>query len=425
MQLVEQHIIRKTDERFRPLDEALFKSKNLYNATLYQVRQQFLNNGSYISYATLQHIFQEQNQFDYRQLPTKVAQQTMKLVDQNMRAFFRACKSYKENKQKFTGRPKLPKYLHKANGRCVLIYTSQAISKKALDTEHAILLSGLGVKVKTNLTYDNINQVRVVPRLDRIIIEVVYSTPDVERLPDNNKYASIDLGLNNLATVVSNVEDFRPFIISGKPLKAVNHYFNKRKAQLQSELSKCNSKQKSSNAVRRLCNTRMNKLKDYMHKASRLVVNQLVSADIHTLVIGKNNGWKQDVTLGKVNNQNFVQIPFEQFIQMLEYKCAAVGITVKKVNESHTSKCSFLDCEDICHHDNYVGKRVKRGLFRCADGRLINADVNGAYNILRKCKPNAFLKGADGVMGFLVIPQVLIATSVARKPSKRRIRKLH
>lgn len=409
MQLVEQHIIRKNDERYKTLDKALFKSKNLYNATLYHVRQRFIKENVYMSYATLQHIFQEENQFDYRQLPSKVAQQTMKLVDQNFRSFFKACKAYKENPSKFTGRPKLPKYLDKQKGRCVLTYTSQAISKKALDTEHCILLSGLGIKVDTKITYDILDQVRVVPRFNRIVVEVVYSTDDTPVKQDNGRYAAIDLGVNNLAAVTSNVDGFRPFLISGKHIKSINHYYNKQKAFLQSELVKsCNKNRRSSNRIRQLSIIRNNKIKDYMHKASRILVNQLVSAEITTLVIGKNKGWKQDINIGKVNNQNFVQIPFEMFIGMLKYKCAMAGISVKMINESHTSKCSFLDNEPVCHHDNYVGKRIKRGLFKSSDGRLINADINGSYNILRKCKPGAFNMNTKGVMGFLVAPVMLI-----------------
>jgi putative transposase len=133
-------------------------------------------------------------------------------------------------------------------------------------------------------------------------------------------------------------------------------------------------------------------------------VNQLVSKGVNTLIIGKNNGWKQDTKMGKVGNQNFVQIPFNKFISMLTYKCDLVGIDVKVVTEEYTSKCSFLDNEEIGKHDVYMGKRKHRGLFVSSAGKTINADVNGSYNILRKCKPNAF---ADGVLGVVVHPHVL------------------
>lgn len=129
---------------------------------------------------------------------------------------------------------------------------------------------------------------------------------------------------------------------------------------------------------------RYNKIKDYMHKVSREITNQLVSHNVTNLVIGYNKSWKQDVNLGKVNNQKFVQIPFLMFLNMLKYKCELLGINCETIQESHTSKCSFLDREDITHHDNYVGRRIHRGLFRSASGRTINADVNGSLNIMRR-----------------------------------------
>ena len=157
---------------------------------------------------------------------------------------------------------------------------------------------------------------------------------------------------------------------------------------------------KTSKRLRSLTFKRNNKLTDFMHKSSRYIVNQLVSKGITTLVIGRNKNWKQDTNIGKINNQNFVQLPHAKFINMLSYKCALCGISVELVNESYTSKCSFLDTESIEHHENYIGKRIKRGLFCSGSGKLINADVNGSYNILLKCKPNAF--DVDGVMGVVV-----------------------
>lgn len=419
MQLVEQHIIGKSHKDYKILDEALFKSKNLYNATLYYVRQSFINEGKYTPYATLQNKFQTENQFDYRELPSKVSQQTMKLVDQNFRAFFKAIKAYASDKSKFTGRPKLPRYLDKKKGRCVLTYTSQAISKKHFEEHSEILFSGLDVRVKTDIKFEDINQVRIVPRNNRIIVEVVYTAKDVLEKEDNGNYAAIDLGLDNLATVTSNVKNFKPFIINGKPLKSVNHYYNKKKAELQAELARCNGNKKTSNEIKRLTNVRNNKIKDYLHKASRMIVNQLVSFEINTLVIGKNKGWKQDINIGRVNNQNFVQIPFDMLIDMLKYKCKLEGISVKIIDESYTSKCSFLDNESIEKHNEYAGKRVHRGLFKTKGGILINADVNASYNILRKCKPNAFRKNLNGVMGLLVVPVVFTVSKTSRKPLKR------
>ena len=225
---------------------------------------------------------------------------------------------------------------------------------------------------------------------------------------DNGLYAAIDLGVNNFATVISNISGDTPFVISGKEIKSYNHWYNKEVAQHKSLLEQRN-KRKNSNRLRKIGLKRKNKMNDFMHKSSRYIVNQLVSKGITTLVIGKNKNWKQDISIGKVNNQNFVQIPYESFISKLQYKCALSGIRVELVNESHTSKCSFLDNEDIVHHETYIGKRIKRGLFISGEGKLINADVNGSYNILRKCKPNAF--DANGVMGVVVHPVIIKITN--------------
>ena len=413
MLLTERHTIKRDDPRFNILDAEAFKSKNLYNATLYAVRQHFFQTGEYLPYARLQKQFQDDNHPDYKTLPAKVAQQTMKMADQNFRAFFKALKSYKQHPEKFTGRPKLPKYLDKKDGRYLLTYTNQAISKKEHDRNQVVKLSGIDVSVKTRVPYPQIQQVRVVKRLDSYVVEVVYETVDVKPVSgDNGRYCAIDLGVSNFATVTSNIPGFQPYVISGKGIKSYNRYYNKELAEMKSVLDTRNNGMKSSRRTMRLTEKRNNKVRDFMHKASRIIANQLASDNVSTVFVGKNDGWKQDVNIGSTNNQNFVQIPYGMFISQLTYKCAMLGITVSVVDESYTSKCSFLDTEEISKHEEYLGKRVKRGLFMASDGRLINADVNGSYNILRKCKPEAF--GADGVVGALVHPVVIKTTEPLR-----------
>lgn len=405
MQRAEQHIIKKGDVRYGILDNEAFKSKNLYNATLYAVRQQFFKNGGFIRYARLQHDFQEQCQFDYRQLPAKVAQWTMKMVDQNFKAFIKASKEYEKCPSKFTGKPKLPKYLDKKNGRYLITYTSQAISKKHLEQRGVIKLSGIDVEVPTKVRYEQLNQVRVARGLDTYVIEVIYDNGIGEFIPnDNGRYAAIDLGVGNFAAVTSNVEGFAPFIISGRGIKSINQFYNKQVAERKSVAMKCNGK-RTTKAIRMIMNKRNRRMKDAMHKASRLVVNQLVSNDIRTLIVGYNKGWKQGIDKRDDVNQNFVCISYHQFIKYLKYKCEEVGIEFMTVNESHTSKCSFLDMEEVCHHEEYVGRRVHRGLFRSKDGRKINADVNASYNIMRKGKPKAIT--VYGVGAALVQPKIL------------------
>jgi putative transposase len=189
--------------------------------------------------------------------------------------------------------------------------------------------------------------------------------------------AAIDLGLCNLATVTFN-QNKNPLLIKGGVLKSTNHYFNKKLAKYKSICKKTD----------KLYLKRNNKIKDYLHKSSRYIINQLVSNNVGTLVIGHNKYQKQEINIGKKNNQNFVSIPFYQFIKMLKYKSQLLGIKVKITTEEYTSKCSFLDNERSHKHKKYKGKRIKRGLFRTSSGRIINADVNGSYNIMKKAIPN-------------------------------------
>lgn len=373
MILAERHIIKKSDYRFEELQSICKLSKNLYNVALYNTRQYFFENNVFLSAFQLDAVLRKKEDVDYNALPQKVAQQTLKIVEQNFKSFFALLKL--KNKGKYNSKIKLPKYLDK-NGEYVTIYTNQAISKKSLKCGF-IQLSKSSVKIKTNIK--EVQQVRLIPKGSHIVVEVLYKVEDVESLADNERYASIDLGLNNLATVSSNV--IKPFLINGKPLKSINQYYNKKLSNLKSKLR---DGKKTSKRIKNLTDKRGNKIKDYLHKSSTILVNQLVSNDINTLVIGNNKCWKQDINIGKRNNQNFVQIPHAVFIKMLEYKCKLRGINVLLTEESYTSKCSFLDDEDIKKHTVYKGKRIKRGLFKSSEGVLINADVNGSLNILKK-----------------------------------------
>lgn len=396
-------MIRRGAAEYEELDRACFLSKNLYNATLYALRQEFFRTGCCIPYANLCKRFTDERNVDYEALPRKVSQQTMRLVDSAMDSFFKATEKYKEHPEKFTGRPCLPKYLDKKDGRCVLNYTIQAISKKALDTEGVVKPSGLGIRIPTRLKYDEIACVRIVRKAGAYVVEIVHNVPDAEQKPDNGRYMGIDLGVTNLATMTFSEPGVAPVIISGGEVKSFNRYYNKEVAKRRSVLEKRNGR-KTSRGVEQLCRLREDKINDFLHKASRLVVNQAVSNGVSAVVIGRNPGWKQGINNGKANNQNFVQIPYARFISMIKYKCALEGIKAETHEESYTSKCSFLDLERIGKHSKYKGRRRYRGLFVASDGRRINADVNGSYNILRKGKPEAF---ADGVGAVVVQPRVI------------------
>lgn len=233
--------------------------------------------------------------------------------------------------------------------------------------------------IRTNK--QNIQQLRFIPKNGFISLEIVYNKKEKERLADNDKYLGIDMGLNNLASCVSNTGSC--FIINGRPLKSINQYYNKRLSYLKSKLGK---NRYVSKQIISLTNKRNNKIKDYLHKVSRILVNHAVSNGINTIIIGHNKYWKQEINIGKRNNQNFVFVPFNTLISMISYKCKLEGINVEIVEESYTSKCSFLDNEKLSKHDSYKGNRSKRGLFKTESGAIINADINGAFNIIRKSK---------------------------------------
>ena len=371
---VEKHVINEHHEYFDECKHLTWLSKNLYNATLYCIRQQFAFNKKYISYYEINKKFTHRNQHDYRQLPSKVAQMTQKLVDKNMQSFFGLLKLRKD---KGYDKPiKLPNYL-KSDGLQVVHYDKQALSFKK--KKGFIHLSKTNIFIKTKQDVDNIRYVKIVPRGNHFLIIVGYSVKEIDLLGDNSRYGSIDLGLNNLITFSSNV--VKPFIINGKPIKSINQYYNKRISKFKYKLP--NNKRVSKH-INNLYKRRSHKIDDYFHKVSSKLVNHLVSNRVNTLVIGYNKGWKQDIKIGKRNNQNFVQVPFQRLIHMLIYKCNGYGINIALQEESYTSKCSFLDNESIRKHDKYAGRRVKRGLFKTKNGNLINADLNGSLNILKK-----------------------------------------
>lgn len=417
MQLVERHIISKHHKYYGICDNLAFKSKNLYNYALYLIRQEYINNNKYLPYARLQHMLQEEKQPDYIALPAKVSQQTLRLLDRNFKSFFASVKDYAKNPSKYKGRPRLPRYLDKTDGRYVVTYTNQAIGKKSLDKEGVIVPSQTEIRIKTKIGFKELDCVRIVPYNGYYAVEVVYTVNEKHEMENNGRYAGIDLGIDNFATVATNCDDVLPYIISGKEAKSYNHWYNKRKAELQAIAKKRNNRN-TTKALRSLDVKRKNRMDDFMHKASRHVVNQLVSDGITVLVIGYNETWKQDTNMRKANNQNFCYIPHLRFVEMLEYKCRIVGIKCVRQDEAHTSKCSFLDGEEVCHHERYVGKRRHRGLFVASDGREINADVNGALNIMRKCKPLGGCRVPIWCNGCVVHPVIAHVWAMA-KPIER------
>ncbi|MEM7725665.1 MAG: transposase [Cyanobacteria bacterium P01_A01_bin.45] len=390
MHLVEKHVIDRNHSDFKEIDNLCFLAKNLYNAANYLVRQSFIFDGKYLNYHAIQKLIS--SSADYKALPAKVSQQILMRLHEAWKGFFSSVAIYKEHPSKFDAPVRIPKYLHKTDGRFPCIYTNQAVSKKHLKYQK---INPSKTSILINTGVDNIHQVRLVPKSSYYVFEVVYSKPVVNTNNNSDSIAGIDIGLNNLAAVTSNRKGFQPILVNGKPLKKINAFYHKKRSYLQSKLS---PKQKTSVKIKDILRKRNFKIDDYLHSSSRLVINYLAANQIGTLVIGHNEKWKQSINLGKRNNQNFVSIPFSRFIAMLRYKAELIGIKVIVTEESYTSKCSFIDSEPLSKQSTYKGKRIKRGLFRSKEGILINADCNGSGNIIRKVVPNAFAEGIQGVV---------------------------
>ena len=375
MILSERHIISASHPYFSECDHLTFLGKNLYNATLFYQRASFFKK-DFQNYYAVNRMFTHENQIDYRALPAKVSKQVQMLVDKNFKSYFALVK--KKVKGEYDSPVRIPRYLHKTKGRCTLPYPKDALSLKE---DGMVKFSKTGIKIKTKVEKERIQGARIVPKGNHFVIEILYKKSKKQLVSDTiQKAAFIDPGLNNLMTVTSNA--FSPLLYSGKELKSLNQLANKKLAQVKSVLSKRGLY--SSPLLISIYNKRNRRIKDCLHKLSTHLVNQFVSHKIDTVIFGHNIGQKQDIKLGSVTNQNFVHIPFYELISLLQYKCELQGIRFITTEESYTSKCSFLDLEEVTKQKEYLGKRVKRGLFQTKEGILINADVNGSLNIGRK-----------------------------------------
>jgi len=361
-------------------------SKNLYNEANYIVRQEFFKTKRWIRYSKLDKRLKKSE--NYRTLPAQTAQQILRALERNWKSFFNAMKEWREHSEKFKERPRPPKY-KKKDGAFMLIFTNQQVKVKEGEL---IFPKVVGLKLKTRIK-EGIKEVKIIPKGVGYVVEIVYEKEidTIER--DKSRVAGIDLGVRNLVTIANNIGE-EPIVVKGGVAKSINQFFNMKKARLQSTYSKQGVT--TSKRMKRLSVKRKRKLRDFFHKVSKFVAEWCAKHNIGRLVIGYNKEWKQEANLGKRNNQNFVQIPFLMLIQQIKYKAEERGIEVILVEEDHTSKCSFLDNEPVEHRDEYVGRRM-RGLFKSARGTIINADVNAAYNIIRKAIPKAF--EADGIEG--------------------------
>ena len=390
VQRTETHIIKESDPIYAWILDECLRSKNLYNRALYVYRQAFtgkhdnipefkdiINHDKFIASFALVNRLNELKDNDFCSMMKKNgAQQIVFQVDRTMKSWFAALKSYKKDPSKFRGRPRIPSYKKKDELNCLTYTTADAKLQKDGTIN---LRRDIKLPIHTNLS--SFQQVRLVPKNGHVQVEIIYNKEITDSSLDKTRAIGIDLGLNNLMAITSNIGNISN-LVNGRPLKSVNQYYNKRKAHLISLLEK--GKLKSSKRLRRLEMKRMMKIKDYLHKTSRRVVELMEQNNIGTCFIGHNKDWKQEVEMGKRNNQNFVSIPYSSLINMLRYKIEEKGGVLIELNEAYTSKCSFLDNEEIGKHETYKGKRIKRGLFLSGSNKTINADINGSLNIIKR-----------------------------------------
>lgn len=385
VQRVERHIINKNHKAYKLFDEYCFKSKNIYNLANYTQRQRFINGDKVLKYVDLSKALNKTEAF--KDIGSNSAQMTLRVLDKAWKSFLISVKDHKKNPSKYLGKPKMPRY-KKKNGRFSFIMTNMQTHLYDGYLYFAFTpLKPLNNLFKTNIT-SKLLQTRVVPKGSTYVLEIVYETHVTEPKEFNNKIVGIDLGVDNLATCVNNV-GVKPIIINGKIVKSINEYYNKKRAKLQSNLKKRHGKDWS-NKLESLQRKRDNKIDYYLHCASKTIIEYCKGLDVSTIVIGLNKTWKQESSLVKSVNQNFVSIPYFKFIQMIQYKAENEGIKVVINEESYTSGCSFLDNEEIGKETYNKSRRVFRGLFISNQGIKINSDVNGAYNIVRKVFSNAF-----------------------------------
>jgi len=435
--------------QFGRLKELTANAKNLYNQALWTLRQAYEVTGKYFSYPKMDKAMKQvenlEGEVNYKLLKAKVAQQTLRKLDKNFKGFFRASQDFKINPKKYKGQPKPPRFKQGKFDNLVYDYQAFQIKEKLVVKEakfelksfqidsgkefklveaiikeaYVVLEKDLEIKLPKQLIGSFLKQVEIIPKYNSFQAVFVY---DEEQnyiyqqvklskinnyLPEqqsfindskpelmHNNVLAIDLGLNNLATCVSNGV-VKPFIIDGRRLKSINAYYNKRKAKIQRTLEQTRGR-KWSSKLQSLTTKRNAAINDYIHRASHFVVKKCLEFNISKVVVGDVTLSLDSINLGKKTNQNFVNLSLGQFIDKLSYKLGSHGIKLEVTNESYTSKASFIDGDflpkkynpKVKHKRVFSGRRLYRGLYKASDGRFLNADVNGAYNILRKNDSN-------------------------------------
>lgn len=407
---VQSNVIRGlSKQQYALLKEMCRYSNNLYNVALYNIRQHYFNAKKFLTYESNYHECKDNE--NYRLLQAGISQQIMKVVDRSFKSFFNLIKKCKQGDYRYHD-VNIPHY-RKKGGMFNLIMSTNAFTIKngflyvAMSRDFRALhpdVKEIKIAFPKRLEDKVIKEVRILPCGNGKVFKVQYVhevSEEVLNLDKDNALA-IDLGIDNLATCVSTVGT--PFIMDGRRIKSINHRWNKEIARLRSISMKQGVK--TTDRIQKITAKHNNRVNDIMKKTARYIINYCAENNIGTLIVGYNADFKRNSNIGKVNNQNFVQIPLGDLRQQLQFLCWKYGIEYREQEESYTSKSSCLDKDIIPEYKPeqpytgaFSGKRVHRGLYRTKNGTLINADANGSANILRKCKQNVdFDKLCNGLL---------------------------
>ena len=388
---VKQQVKHLSKEDYKSIKELCHIAKNLTNQAIYNVRQYYFNEGEYLNYEKNYVLLKSSE--NYKLLNSNMAQQILKEVDGSFKSFFGLLKLAKKGKYAFKD-CKLPHYLPE-DGYTTLVIGFVRLSGNKLilpfSNTYKKTHKSVEITIPPILLDKKVKEIRIIPKANARFFEIqyIYEAENIQSNLNPNNALALDLGINNLVTAVSSKGE--SFIIDGKRLKSINQWYNKHNAQLQSIKDKQHLGYKPTNRQKANTRDRNNKVNDYMNKAARKIIDYCISNDIGTLVVGYNETFQRGTDMGKRNNQNFVNIPYGQLRSKLEYLCELNGIIFVKQEESYTSKSSFWDRDDLPVYNNdnpktysFSGTRIHRGMYQCKNGMCLNADVNGALNILRK-----------------------------------------
>ena len=387
---VKQQLKHLSKEEYLSLRELSHTAKNLYNQAVYNIRQYYFQENKYLNFQKNNSLLKSSE--NYKTLNSNMSQQILKEVDGSFKSFFSLLK--KKNKGMYNAKVKLPSYLPKNS------FTTLVIGFVRLNEDTFVIPYSnsfkknhkkISIKIPPILLDKNIKEIRIIPKFNARFFEVqyTYEVQEEQRNLDKTHVLAIDFGINNLATCVTSKG--RSFIIDGKKLKSINQWFNKENARLQSIKDKQKYGKKPTLRQKYLYSSRNNKVNDYMSKTARKIINYCLENNIGTLVCGYNETFQRNSNIGKANNQTFVNIPFGKLREKLEYLCKLYSLRFVEQEESYTSKSSFFDMDILPKFEadkpqtySFLGKRIKRGLYQTSKGYILNADINGALNILRK-----------------------------------------